>query len=129
MELAAFCAESAKCIEIADLCAQHVHGLLRCLRHKGSQQGYTHGDALHQVVKHCGKALFLCLIAAQDPGLGLIDIFVEAFENSEDLGQGIRCTELIHLLLHLAVGCSDNSFEIFIKRLRLFCFLVTQACK
>ena len=34
-------------------------------------------NALHQVVEHCGKAVRLCLILRQDPGLCLVYIFIE----------------------------------------------------
>ena len=129
MEFVSVCPEAAESLEVADLCSEHLHGLLCGLRHERCQKGSAHGDAFHEVIQYCGEAVLLCLVAAQDPGLGLVNIFVQAFENCEDFGQSIRRAQLFHLLLHLAVSCCNKSLEILVEALRLLCFLFGQAGK
>ena len=100
--------------------AQHLYSLFRSRGHEGRQQGDSHGDSFHQVVEDCGQTVLFSLIAAQDPRLCLVDIFVETLKDGEDLCQGIRRAQLIHLLFDFFIGGGDNSLEVGIDSLRLF---------
>ena len=82
--------------------------LLGCIRHKGLQQGGTDGDGLYQIVENGCQTLFLSLVLGQCPRHGLVDIFVAAAEDVEDLGDGICHTKLIHLALYLLYGCQND---------------------
>ena len=100
--------------------AQHLYSLFRSCGHEGRQQGDSHGDSFHQVEEDCGQTVLFGLIAAQDPRLCLVDIFVETLKDGEDLCQGIRRAQLIHLLFDFFIGGGDNSLEVGIDSLRLF---------
>ena len=87
------------------------------LRHIGLQQGSADADSLHQVVEHRGKPVRFGLVLCQDPGLRLIDIFVAALEDAEDLRQGVRHPQLRHFFLHFPVGCGDHGLQVSVQGL------------
>jgi len=58
--------------------------------HEGFQQYGTCLDAFQQVVKHRLQAVFFRLVFRQRPWHGLVYIFVAAFEQIENLCDGIR---------------------------------------
>ena len=91
--------------------AEHVHdlkgALLRAqlgqdlrggLRHEGLQQAGADADGLHQVVEHRRQAALLALILRQGPGHGLVNVFVAALEQIENLCNRVRHTQLVHLI-------------------------------
>ena len=79
-----------------------------CIRHKGLQEGGTNGNGLYQIIQHRSQTFFLSLVLGQCPRHSLIDIFVAAAEDVEDLGDGICHTKLIHLALYLLYGCQND---------------------
>ena len=97
--------EAAKNVGLrVELC----QNLLGCIRHEGLQQGCADGDGLYQIVENGCQTLFLSLVLGQCPRHGLVDIFVAAAEDVEDLSDGICHTKLIHLALYLLYGCQND---------------------
>ena len=82
--------------------------LLGCIRHEGLQQGCADGDGLYQVVEYRCQTVFLSLVLSQCPRHGLVDIFVAATEDVENLGDGICHTKLVHLALCLLYRCQND---------------------
>ena len=69
-------------------------------RHKGFQKHSSRGNPLDQVPEHSLQTVFLRLILCQSPRHRFIDVFVTAFEQIEDLCDGICHSEVIHLHFH-----------------------------
>ena len=82
-------------------CIELGQDLFRRLRHKGGQERRADGDGLSQVVKHRSQTVLLLLILCQSPRSGLVDIFIAAAEDIEDLCDGIGHAQLLHLLVCL----------------------------
>ena len=96
---------------------EHLHDFGGGGGQERSQQGRADHDALCQVVEDCGQTVFFGFIPGKDPGLSLVDVFVEPLEDAEDLGQGVRYTQLVHLGLDLVISGGHDCLEVIIYRL------------
>ena len=90
------------------LCMELGQDLPGGIRHEGLQQGRADSDGLYQIVENGCQTVFLSLVLCQCPRHGLVDIFVTAAEDVENLGDGICHTKLIHLALCLLYGCQSD---------------------
>ncbi len=72
--------------------------LLRGLGHEGGEQGRAGENSVHEVVEDGRKAGRSGRILRELPGLGLVDIFVAALEEPEDLGDRVRDAKLVYRL-------------------------------
>ena len=90
---------------------------VRRRRQERCEQGRRHADPFRQVIENRRKTVLFCRILRKIPGLRLINIFVEALVDGEDLCQGIRHAELLHILLHLRIGTGADFPEFRIDRL------------
>ena len=60
-----------------------------CLGHKGFEKCGAYVDTLDQIVKNRGKTVFLLGIFRQQPGSCLVDIFIAALEEIENISHCI----------------------------------------
>ena len=88
--------------------------LLGSLRHEGAEKAAADRDALYQVVENCCQTILFLRILGQSPGHGLVDVFVAAFEENEDLTDSICHTKVIHLCVYFVHGGENNLFEVLI---------------
>ena len=109
-----------------------LENLLACRRHKGFKESCTFGNALDQVPKYCRKAVFLGLIFSEYPRSCLINIFIAAFEQIEDLCNRIGNTEVCHLSINCFRSILYNCFQfciyIFYNTLIFYCSAEVFVC-
>ena len=91
--------------------------LFRSARHIRLQQGRTDYNALCQVIQYGSKTICFCRVFCQHPRLCLVDIFVAALEQRENIGDRICDSPAFHLCRNLIVGSGYNCFQILINRL------------
>ncbi len=108
--------ECTQSIEIPQGCIHLVGNLLRRFRHKGLQKGSADDYAFHQVIEHRGQPVRLVRILCQQPGLCLVDIFIAAPEQAEDLRQCVRCPKLLHFLRRLCVYADGRHPQVAVRR-------------
>ena len=102
--------------------------LLRCFWHEGFQKFCSCFDALDQVVENGLQTIFLCLIFCKCPRHCLVDVFVAAFEQYEDLCDCICNTQFIHLRIDSLRSIFCDSLKICIDSLFFFCLGNTLIC-
>ena len=78
----------------------------------GVQQDAADTQGLAQVVQHALEALFVGLVLGQCPGRGLVDVLVGALDDGEDLHQGLRDGQAVHISRDLAQQLAGHGLQL-----------------
>ena len=99
--------EDAELVRVLIFCKVHGADLLKDLghggRHEGREQGGCDADALEQVIEDGRKARLLRFILAEYPRGGLVDIFVRAGNELEDLFKREVQAGVLHMVVDLCL--------------------------
>ena len=78
----------------------------------GVQQDAADTQGLAQVVQHALEALLVGLVLGQCPGRGLVDVLVGALDDGEDLHQGLRDGQAVHIGRDLAQQLAGHGLQL-----------------
>ena len=112
-------AEAFEALPIAHLKVELGEDVGGRVGHKGIEQrcGYPYG--LEQIIKDGVEAGLAALVLAEDPGCGLVDIFVGPAQEGEDLGNGVGHLELVHLGLDPFGGLEGQEYKLVVDGILL----------
>ena len=108
--------ERVHLLKSALVCMQLTEDLPAGIRHERFKQLRTDRDGLRQVIEHFCQSRLCILRLCKHPRRRLIDIFVASLEQIEDLRDGVRDAQSVHLRLDNLCRVKDRLLQVRVDR-------------